>query len=157
MSRRRRQPRPADQLDLLGWAPSEPVQAFPPEKVRAASLASSIARAVSLSLKECGRTRDQVADDMGAYLGETVSSHMLNAYASEAREEHIINVVRFIALVHATRDRRLLELIASMFGWTVIERRYLPAIELAERLEKRAEMDRGIEAVRRSLKTGGVL
>jgi len=65
---------------------------------------------------------------MSAYLGEDVSENMLNAYASEARDEHIISLVRLIALIHATRDRRPLELIASMFGWAVIERRHLPAI-----------------------------
>ncbi|MBB4018201.1 hypothetical protein GGR16_003235 [Chelatococcus caeni] len=156
---RRRNPRirNPDQLDLLGWVPSEPVKSFPVEKVRAASLASSLARAMSLTLKECGKPRGAVAEAMSAYLGEAVSENMLNAYASEAREEHIINIVRFVALIHATRDRRLLELIASMFDWAVIERRYLPAIELAERMEKRAEMDREIDAVRRQLKTGGVL
>lgn len=154
MSPRRRNP---DQLDLLGWAPSEPVVAFEAHTVRAASLAASISKAVSQSLKDCGRSRDEVAAAMSAYLDEPVSDHMLNAYASEARSEHIINVVRFVALIEATQDRRLLEFVAEQFGWTVIERRYLPAIELAERLEKRAEMDREIEANRRQLKRGGVL
>ncbi|QIB34783.1 DNA transposition protein [Ancylobacter pratisalsi] len=151
----RRRTRHPDQFDLLGWEPSQPVVAFDPRTVRAASLAASISKAVSQSLK--GRQREQIAERMSAYLDEQVSEHMLNAYASEARGEHIINVVRFIALVEATGDRRLLEFIAELFDWAVIERRYLPAIELAERLEKRAEMDRDIEAARRQLKRGGVL
>lgn len=150
-----RRPRHPDQLDLLGWEPSEPVVAFEPHTVRAASLGASISKAVSQSLK--GHDRDEIAARMTAYLDEQISGHMLNAYASEARSEHIINIVRFIALIEATGDRRLLEFIASQFGWTVIEQRYLPAIELAERLEKRAEMDREIEANRRQLKRGGVL
>jgi len=152
-----RRPRHPDQLDLLCWAPSEPVVAFEPHTVRAGSLAASISKAVSQSLKTCGHSREKVAKHMSDYLAEQVSKAMLDAYASEARSEHIINVVRFIALIDATGDRRLLEFIAELFGWTVIERRYLPAIELAERQEKRAEMDREIEAVRRQLKRGGVL
>lgn len=152
-----RRPRHPDQLDLLGWAPSEPVVAFDPRTVRAASLAASISKAVSQSLKSCGRPREQVAERMSAYLDEQVSKTMLDAYASEARGEHIINIVRFIALIEATGDRRLLNLIAELFGWAVIEQRYLPAIELAERMEKRAEMDREIDAARRQLKRGGVL
>ncbi|CAA0129018.1 Uncharacterised protein [Starkeya nomas] len=110
---------------------------------------------MSQSLK--GHDRDEIAARMTAYLDEQISGHMLNAYASEARSEHIINIVRFIALIEATGDRRLLEFIASQFGWSVIEQRYLPAISLAERLEKRAKMDREIEADRRELKRGGVL
>ena len=152
-----RRPRHPDQLDLLGWAPSEPVVAFDPHTVRAASLAASISKAVSQSLKSCGRPREQVAERMSAYLAEQVSKTMLDAYASEARGEHIINVVRFIALIEATGDRRLLNFIAELFDWSVIERRYLPAIELAERLEKRAEMDREIDATRRALKKERVL
>lgn len=152
-----RRPRNPDQLDLLGWAPSEPVVAFDPRTVRAASLAASISKAVSQSLKSCGRPREQVAERMSDYLAEQVSKTMLDAYASEARGEHIINVVRFIALIEATGDRRLLEFIAELFGWAVIERRYLPAIELAERLERRAEMDREIDAARRLLKKERVL
>lgn len=152
-----RRPRNPDQLDLLGWAPSEPVVAFDPHTVRAASLAASISKAVSQSLKSCGRPREQVAERMSTYLSEQVSKTMLDAYASEARGEHIINIVRFIAVIEATGDRRLLELIASLFDWAVIERRYLPAISMAQKLEKRVELDRDIEADRRVLKRERVL
>ena len=151
---RRRSP---DQLDLLCWEPSKPVLAFDPVSVRGASIAVSISKAVSMALKGCGRPRDDVARLMGEFLDEVVSEHMLNAYASEARSEHIINLVRFVALIHVTRDRRLLELIAGQFGWSVIERRYLPAIEYAERLEDIAERNREADMLRRALKKTGVL
>lgn len=154
MKRQRRRPT-REQLDLLDWQPASPVVAYAPERVRAASLASSISKAISETLKGCGRTRAEVAKAMSDYLDETVSDHMLNAYASEARDEHIINVVRLIALIHATRDRRPLEMIASMFGWAVIERRHLPAIEMAELLESRAALDREVEYRRRQLRSGG--
>lgn len=150
---RRRQPE-RNQLDLLDWQPTSPVVAYEPEHVRAASLAKSLSKGISETLKSCGRTRGEIAKAMSDYLDETVSANILNAYASEARDEHIINVVRLIALIHATRDRRLLEMIASMFGWAVIERRHLPAIEMAELLESRAALDREVEYRRRQLKTG---
>lgn len=146
-----------DQLDLLGWEPSEPVKAFEPHTVRAATLGATISKGVSQALKDSELSREEVAARMSDFLDEAVGVPMLNAYASEAKSEHIINVVRFIALIEVTRDRRLLELIARRFGWSVIEQRYLPAIELAERLERRAEMDKAIDATRRQLKSGGVL
>lgn len=154
---RRRSRSQMDQLDLLDWRPSQPVTAFDPTTVRGASLAVSISKGVSQALKASGRSRADTARLMGEYLAEQVSEAMLNAYAAEAKSEHIINVVRFIALIHVTQDRRLLELIAEPFGWTVIERKYLPAIEMAEAMEARAELDREIDARRRDLKRSGVL
>ncbi|ABS69747.1 hypothetical protein Xaut_4526 [Xanthobacter versatilis] len=153
-----RRPASPDQLDLLtDWQPSQPVEAFAPEMVRGASIAVSISKAVSQALSDCGRSRAEVAEAMSQFLDEQVSEHMLNAYASQARGEHIINLVRFVALLNETHDRRLLELIASMFGWAVIERKYLPAIALAERMERRAKLDREIDADRNVLRKNGVL
>lgn len=151
---RRRDPK---QDDLFSWQPPKVVAAYAPEKVRAASLAASLSKAVSASLKECGKGRDQIAREMSAYLGEAVSADVLDKYASEAAESHIINVVRFIGLIATTRDRRLLELIAATFDWAVIERKYLPAIDYAALLEQRAELDRTADAMRRNLKSSGVL
>lgn len=155
MSRRRRPCH--DTGDLLAWAPPQPVKAFAPERVRAASLGATLARGVSEALKGAGRSRDQVAEEMSAYLGETVTTNVLDKYASEAAAEHVINIVRFIALIHATRDRRLLQLIAEQFDWAVVEQRHVDAIELAAQLEHRSELDRRIDATRRRLNAGGGL
>lgn len=116
-------------LDLLNWQPPEVVRQFEPEQVRAASLRAAVAKAVGAALKDCAQTRECVAEAMSEYLGEPVGKNILDAYASEAREEHVINVVRFLALVHATGDDRLLQLLVEPFGLAVIDRKYLPAIE----------------------------
>ncbi|WP_029009366.1 hypothetical protein [Azospirillum halopraeferens] len=124
-----RRPHDPHTLDLLSWTPPEPTRAFAREDIRAASLRSMVAKAVSLALKECGKSREEVAEEIGAYLGEPCSKPMLDAYASEAREDHVVNVVRFLALIHATGDQRLLQMLAEPFGWAVIDQKYLPAIE----------------------------
>lgn len=139
-------------LDLLSWVPPEPVKAFAPEKVRAHSLRATLAKAVSLALKECGRTRDAIAEAVAEYLGEACPKSMLDAYASEAREEHTISVVRFIALMHATGDRRLLQMLAEPFGLAVIDARYLPAIEDALLDDKIAELTQRRQFARRKWK-----
>ena len=143
------------QPDLLDWQPPEPVVAFAPEQVRAASVAASIARAVAATLRDAGVSRDEVAQRMSSYLGERVSCSMLNAYASEARREHAIPVTRLIALMHATGDRRLLQLIAEPLGWSVIERRHLPAIQKEAIREKREEMRRELLRLDRLQRIGG--
>jgi hypothetical protein len=150
-------PRPARQLELLDWTPPEPTVRFEPEQVRAATLAHLVSRAVSAALRGTSLSRDEIAKRMGDFLGATVSVNILNRYASPESEEHAISLVRFIALLHATRDRRLLELLAEPMGWTVIERKYLPMIELASVRERQLELKQHADALRRKAVQEGAL
>jgi hypothetical protein len=145
------------QLGLLDWQPPQPVARFDADQVRAATINNKLCRAISLTLSESLLSRAEIAQRMGEFLGQSVSENMLNAYASQGREGHIINSVRLIALLHATQDRRLLELIAEMFGWTVIERRFLKLIELASIQEREDTLRRQREALRREAKSEGIL
>ncbi len=147
----------ARQPDLLDWTPPEPVAAFAPEAVRGATLEARIARAVSVALQDSKLSREEIAARMSGWLGTKVTTNMLNAYASVAREDHPIGLSRFLALVQATGDRRLLELLAEMFGWAVIERRHLPLIEMAAVQERLDELHRTKEALRRQARAGGGL
>jgi hypothetical protein len=144
-------------LDLLEWQPPETVHRFDDIQVRAATIGGRICRAISAALTDCARSRGEIAEVMTTYLGQRVTLNMLNAYASQAREEHQIPLVRFVALVHATGDRRLLELLAELFGWTVIERKYLPLIDLATVQERAGELERIRDGLRRAAKRDGLL
>jgi hypothetical protein len=121
----------AAQLDLLGWEAPQGALAFAERDVRGATLAARVSRAVSVSLRDCGRPRRVVAATMSDLLGEAVSPAMLDAYASVARGEHRISVPRYAALAQATADRRLLEMLAAPMGLAVIDRHHLRLIELA--------------------------
>lgn len=145
------------QMDLLGWRAPQPVASFRPSTVQASSIAGRLSRAIAIALKECGRDRDDVAGRMTAYLGKPVSKNMIDAYASQAREDHAISAERLAALLHATGDRRLLNLIAEPFDWAVVERRYLPLIELAAVQDRMAELERQAGALKRQARRGGVL
>lgn len=138
-----------NQLSLLGWTPPQAELAFAEGDVRGSTLDARISRAVSVSLQECGRPRAAVAREMSRYLGEDVSAAMLDAYASVARQAHRISVSRLMALVHATGDRRLLQLLAEPMGWAVIERRHLPLIEVALIREQEDELRRRRDALMR--------
>jgi hypothetical protein len=146
-----------EQLDLLAWQPPETVSRFDDHQVRAASIGGRVCKAISAALDGCGKPRADVAEAMSQFLGSRVSTNMLNAYASQAREDHQISVVRFTALIHATGDRRLLELLAESFGWSVIERKYLPLIELAAVRERADELNSAADALRRQIRGKGVL
>lgn len=151
MTRRIRDPHTRD---LLSWRPPEPVVRFSPDQVRAASFDQALCKAMKVALADCGLSREIVAERMSDYLGERVSVSMLNAYVSPARDTHQISTVRFMALVHVTKDRRLLELLADPFGWAVVDERYADAIAEVELAEKREEIERQLQLTRMKRRAG---
>src|ERR1700744_322022 len=129
------------QLDLLlDWEPPATTVRFEPVEVCAATLPHQISRAVAAALKATPLSREEIAKRMSDFLGSDVKVNILNRYASPESEEHCISMVRFVALMHATRDRRLLEMLAEMMGWAVIERKHLVTIELASAREREREL-----------------
>jgi hypothetical protein len=139
------------QPDLLDW---QAPQAYPAEAVRAATVAGRISRAVAFTLRHCGVKRQDIAARMAAYLGEPVSPAMLDAYASQAREDHNISAVRLLALAHATGDVRLLDMLCEPLGFAVIDRRLLPMLELADTHEQIETLRRRQDGIRRLLRDG---
>jgi len=147
--------KPGAVADLFGVAPSPAEIAYPPEDVRAATLNSQLCRAISTSLKACGLSRAKVAEAMSSYLGATVSEAMLDAYASPARDSHVINWPRLIALAHVTGDVRLLSIGLEQFGVALIDRRHLPYVEMGILDEEKADIARRQARLRRSVRGGG--
>lgn len=135
--------------DLLSWQPPEPRVRFEDHQVRGANLYARICRAMATALDECGASRDEVAERMSEYLGVKVSKAMLDAYVSQARDTHTITIVRFAALVHATRDWRLLSLIPELFGFAVVDDRYVSLIRATQMREKADELARMADAEER--------
>lgn len=143
--------------NLFEWHPPEPVVTFEPARIRAASLANEISRAISVALSECEIGREEIAQKMSDFLGQPVSLNMLDKYASEAAEEHIINLVRFYALVEATRDIRLVQNIAEKLDCIVVPKAYRIVIELAREEERERLRQKRIRGLRHAAKAEGVL
>ncbi len=118
--KRRRFPADDRQLSLFEDAKQlYPVQT-PSGAVTALDFRPRIAQAVTTALKDCGKTRGIVAAEMSALLGEPVSEHMLNAWASPARDGHDISVTRLRALVLATGQTWLLNIATEGLGVTLL-------------------------------------
>jgi len=149
--------RPIPQPELFDWTPPQPVVRFEERAVRAASIAGRLCRGISEALSDSPHSRAEIARKISEFLGEDVGENMLNAYASPARETHVINVVRFIGLIHATQDRRLLELVAGMFGWAVVPEKYLPLIEVAAIRAEEDKLRARREALMRQSRQDGAL
>lgn len=151
-----RKPRDARTPDLFDWRPTEPLVAtYSPALVRGASLRARISRAVSVTLQDAERGRDEIASAMSAWLGEDCSRHMLDAYASEAREDHTISYLRLLALAQVTGDVRPLQLGAELSGHVVVDGKALPWIEVGQLAELRRRIEREYTAARRAARTGG--
>ncbi len=147
-------PRDRATLDLFEWEPPKLVRRFEEVRVRAATLRQKISLAVSETMKEAEASREDIAARMSAWLGEDTSKPILDAYASQAREEHTISLLRVLALIEATGDLRILQMAAEMFGHSVIENRYLPWIEVGQLSDKKDEFDRAFDAARRNARKG---
>lgn len=141
-------------LDLLNWEPPEIVKRYDDTRVRTATLRSRIARAVSETLKSSEGSRDEIAVAMTNWLGEDVSRNMLDAYASEAREEQTIPFLRLLALIHATGDVRLLQLGAEMFEHSIVDDKYLPWVEVGQLADQKENIDKAFEFARRHARKG---
>lgn len=127
--------------DLLAWEPPPVVKQFAPDVVRAASLRALVSKAVAAALKDSPLSRDEIAEAMGAFLGEPVKKSSLDGYASETRDDHAISVVRLMALVHATGDVRLLQMLAEPFGHVVVDAKHKEAIEEVIDLDRKDQIE----------------
>lgn len=143
-------------LSLFDWVPpaAPAVRYDAPEEVRAASLAATFIRGMAKAEEQSGKSREDIAAAMSGYLQQPVSKAILDQYMSEGREDYVINVVRFLAFMDATRDFRLLSLLAEPFGLAVIEKRYLAAVEEAMYAAEIEEMQAMKSVARRKWKGG---
>lgn len=143
--------RPAD-----SQPPLPPVaRRFSEERVRAARPAVRIARAVAEAIKESGRSREEIAEDMSAYLGERVTPEVLYQYSSVANERHNIPAHRLIALLAVTGDDRLVNAALEGTPFIAISNRFEPLIqrEIArEEIERLTQLEQQADAKWRASK-----
>lgn len=129
-------------LNLLDWKPPSVIERFDEDRIKATTVRDRIAHAVAATFSESPLSRDEIAQKMTEFLGEDVSKHMLDAYASEAREDHTIPYHRLLALVYATGDIRPLQLGAELFDYLIIEGKFGKLIELGIMVEHAEEAER---------------
>lgn len=138
-------------LDMFtDWEPPEVAVGLPEAAARGGVLSSRIARAVSHALKATALSRDEVAQGMSEYLGESVTKNMLDAYASQARTDHRITLERFMALIEVTGKQGLIGFVAEEFGLIAVPARYRDLIELhfIEEQQKRLEQRKSASLAR---------
>lgn len=81
-----------------------------------AGLDRVIASGVACGLKQDPRCRRDIAAAMSRLLGEEVTLCMLDAYASEARDNHNISAARFFAFVAVTKRYDIMDHVLRRIG-----------------------------------------
>lgn len=118
--------------DLFEYQPPKVAVRYDDGVTGRGSLDNKIARLISRALRDArddGNTRADIAASMSRYLNRSISTAMLDKWASEASDEHRIPLDAFIALVDATGAKELLGFVPGMFNLTVIENEYADLIE----------------------------
>lgn len=128
------------------FEPPKVVERFDVERVRAVTASGRVARAVSETLRECGRDRSIIAKLMTDFLEEEVTGQMLDAYASPARTTHNIPAHRLIALAAVTKDARLLNVLLADAGFIAVEQKYEALIRREHGRELLEKINREISA-----------
>lgn len=111
MTRKRRSSLSPDQLGFTFDAPS---LATAPASL--AGLERMFAAAVAQALREDERDRHAIAAEVSRLLADEVTKSMLDAYASEARDNHNVSGARFFAIIAATDRHDLLDALVRQIG-----------------------------------------
>lgn len=85
-----------------------------------AGLERRISQMVGVMLNSDGRTRHEIAAKVTELLGEDVTKMMLDAYASEARDQHKVPASRLLAIVAVTNRHDLLDPLMREIGAAVL-------------------------------------
>lgn len=156
MPSRRRSTKPTEPPPLLAMmeADADSVARFDPVLVRAATMRQRTSRAVAAALREAEVDRETIAERMSAYLGEAVSVAVLNKYASQSAGEHDISVARFLALVHATGDARLLQSMLEPLGLAAISEAEQAWIKVGKLVDQQEALERKMASAKAMARGG---
>ena len=107
-----------------------------------------LAAKVSAILKDDDRSREVIAAEMTALLAEPVSKLMLDAYASEARDQHNIPAHRLFALIAVTERFDILDAACRRIGAAVMVGEEINAVRLGDLQARRDQIDAEIKKIR---------
>jgi hypothetical protein len=95
------------------------------------------------SMRRCGKSRQQIAEEMSHLVGRTVTERMLNAFTAESREDHRWPAEFDRAFCAAVGDPWLLRCRAELAGFRVIDPDEATILELGRSYltRKRAEAE----------------
>lgn len=115
-----------------------------------AGFGAMVAASVARACREDGRSRQAIATEMTAVLGEPVSKAMLDAYASESRGEFNISAHRWLALIAITNRWDIADAIITRCGARVLSGEEIRAAELGHVQAQMAELQERLRELKSS-------
>jgi len=139
--------RDAFTIDLFReYQPAPVVDRFDGELVKAWSLGGRLAKAIAICMEECGLSRDEIAAQMSEITKASISKTLLDAYASQAKEQNQISAVRLAALVAITGDARPFNVLLAEAGLIVVPQKYEALLKRERARELRQQLEREEQA-----------
>ena len=107
---------------------------------------------VTEAISKCPKSRDQIAEEMCALTAGKITARMLDAYTSQAREQHRFPIAFAPAFCRAVDDCRVVEVVAQRLGMRLIDDRDAQLLELGRQYlaqkhaaEKMAQIEASIQ------------
>ncbi len=130
-------------VDLFrDYQPEPVVDRFRDDEVKAWSLSGRLSKAIARSMEESGIPREEIAAQMAELTKTSISKAMLDAYASQAKEQNQIPAVRLAALVAITGDARPLNVLLEDAGLIAIPKKYEALLKRERARELREQLER---------------
>ena len=107
---------------------------------------------VTDSIRNCTKSREEIADEMTLHLGERVTVRMLNSYTAGASEKHRWPAQYSRAFCHATGDDRLIRCITERAGLHLITSDEGKMLELGRQFLIRKRADEAIAKLEQILR-----
>ncbi len=112
-----------------------------------AGLSAMMAASVGRMLKDDERPREVIAAEMSVLMAEEVTAHMLNAWASEARDNHNVSAARWLALIAVTARHDIFDAMARRIGAAVFFGDEIKAARLGHLHARKRQLDAEIRAL----------
>ncbi len=103
------------------------------------------------SIRKCGKSREQIADEMSLATGTEITVRRLNGYTAESAEDFKFPAELERAFCAATGDYRLLKCHAERSGFQVITTDEAKLLELGRQYLLRKRSEETIAYIERSL------
>jgi hypothetical protein len=139
--------RDAFTIDLFReYQPSNVVDRFDDEQVKAWSTGGRLAKAIAICMEDSGLTREEIAVQMSEITKASISKALLDAYASQAKEQNQISAVRLAALVAITGDARPFNVLLEEAGLIVVPKKFEALLKRERARELRQQLEREEQA-----------
>lgn len=114
----------------------------------------AVRKALSAAIRNCGKSRPQIAEDMSRLMGQGISVAILDAFTAESKPAHRFPAAWLAAFCVVTRDTRVLATIVEHAGGKLVTSEEAMLIELARNYLAKKEATEKLESLEGRLRRG---